>query len=225
MNINVAIVDDKQVNRRTVIEKLYGHPDITICFQAKDGHHFLDQCQQAETLPDVVLMDLEMPGMNGIEAISCASVRFPGIRYIVLTIFEDNEKIFDAIKVGANGYLLKEDNHLNLLDAIRNVYEFNGIPMSPAIARKAMNMLVGKESPRSQQKIARIDEATDLSKREIEILQQLVNGKKYKQIAEKLFISPLTVKKHVSNIYEKLHVSNRAQVIQLVHKRGWLSDG
>ncbi|MEL6867517.1 MAG: response regulator transcription factor [Bacteroidota bacterium] len=221
MPIHIAIVDDKQINRQTVIEKLYGHPELLIAMEARNGRDFLEQCQKATQLPDVVLMDLEMPEMNGIETISYASINYPSILYIVLTIFEDNDKIFDAIKVGANGYLLKEDSQVNLIEAIKNVYAYNGIPMSPAIARKAMNMLVGRES-RQNQRSASIDEATNLSKREIEILKLLVNGRKYKQIAEELFISPLTVKKHVSNIYEKLHVSNRAQVIQLVHKRKWL---
>ncbi|MEM9819717.1 MAG: response regulator transcription factor [Bacteroidota bacterium] len=221
MEIKVAIVDDKPINRQTVIGKLYGHAAIQMVMEAKNGRDFLEQCKAASSLPDVVIMDLEMPELNGIETIGYASINYPSMRYIVLTIFEDNEKIFDAIKVGANGYLLKEDSQTNLIEAIRNVYEFNGIPMSPAIARKAMNMLVGRErrqnSPQSS-----IDQATDLSKREIEILKLLVNGQKYKQIAEALYISPLTVKKHVSNIYDKLHVSNRAQVIQLVHKRKWL---
>ncbi|MEM8906924.1 MAG: response regulator transcription factor [Bacteroidota bacterium] len=221
MKIKVAIVDDKQINRQTVIRKLYGHSDIELVMEAKHGRDFLEQCKMVKDLPDVVIMDLEMPELNGIETISYGSVRFPSMKYIVLTIFEDNEKIFDAIKVGANGYLLKEDSQVNLTEAIKNVYEFNGIPMSPAIARKAMNMLVGRENRQSINRDS-IDQATDLSKREIEILKLLVNGQKYRQIADALFISPLTVKKHVSNIYDKLHVSNRAQVIQLVHQRKWL---
>lgn len=220
MNIKVAIVDDKQVNRRTVIEKLYGHAEIAVLWEANSGADFLEKCKINTPLPDVILMDLEMPEMDGITAISYGSVRFPSMKYIVLTIFEDNDKIFDAIKVGANGYLLKEDSQLNLLEAIKSVYVHNGIPMSPAIARKAMNMLVGRAAREGGE--AAIEQATDLSKREIEILKLLVNGRKYKQIAEELFISPLTVKKHVSNIYEKLHVSNKAQVIRLVHKRRWL---
>lgn len=220
MNIKLAIVDDKQVNRRTVLEKLYDYPEIEVIMEARDGKDFLEQCKTAEVLPDIALMDLEMPELDGISTIAHASVSYPDIRFIVLTIFEDNDKIFEAIKAGANGYLLKEDTQINLLEAIKNVYEFNGIPMSPAIARKAMNMLIGKEQ--RQQSRTSISEATDLSKREIEILKLLVNGQKYKQIAETLFISPLTVKKHVSNIYEKLHVNNRAQVIRLVHRQRWL---
>ena len=218
MNIKVAIVDDKQINRQTVIEKLYGHAGIAVVLEARDGQDFLEQCKEAKQLPQVVLMDLEMPRMDGITAISFASTRYTEMKFIVLTIFEDNEKIFEAIKVGANGYLLKEDSQLNIIEAIKTVWEFNGIPMSPAIARKAMNMLVGRHRPQSS---TSIDEATNLSPREIEILKLLVNGKKYKQIGEELYISPLTVKKHVSNIYDKLHVSNKAQVIQLVHKRRW----
>jgi DNA-binding NarL/FixJ family response regulator len=168
--------------------------------------------------PQVVLMDLEMPKMDGIETIQIASSAFPETRFIVLTIFEDNGKIFEAIKAGACGYLLKEDSATNIVDAITNVVEYNGIPMSPAIARKTIDLL--RQLP--SQSDTNISESHQLSEREMEILRELVSGKDYRTIGEKLFISKLTVRKHVSNIYDKLHVNSRAQVIHLAHKKKWI---
>lgn len=167
----------------------------------------------------VVLMDLEMPVMDGIKAISLASAAYADIKFIVLTVFEDNEKIFEAIKAGAGGYLLKDDTAVNIIDAITNVVEYNGIPMSPAIARKTMELL-------KHSSVEITNEATNteplLSDREMEILKEMVTGKNYKVIGEKLFISPLTVRKHVVHIYEKLHVNSRAQIINLAYKNKWI---
>jgi DNA-binding NarL/FixJ family response regulator len=221
MSIKIAIADDKQMNRTTVKEKLMAYKEIELMLEAKNGHDFLEQLKRlpVEKHPQVVLMDLEMPVMDGIQAISLASGAYPGIKFIVLTVFEDNEKIFEAIKAGAGGYLLKDDTAVNIIDAITNVVEYNGIPMSPAIARKTMELL--KQSP---MKVS-VESAVTvpiLSDREMEILKEMVTGKNYKAIGEKLFISPLTVRKHVANIYEKLHVNSRAQIINLAYKNKWI---
>jgi DNA-binding NarL/FixJ family response regulator len=164
-------------------------------------------------------MDLEMPIMDGIQTITRATVAYPDVKFIVLTVFEDDEKIFEAIKAGAGGYLLKDDSAVNIIDAITNVVEYNGIPMSPAIARKAMELLKQSAVPFSNES-SPVDSA--LSDREMEILKEMVTGKNYKAIGEKLFISPLTVRKHVAHIYEKLHVNSRAQIINLAHKNKWV---
>jgi DNA-binding NarL/FixJ family response regulator len=172
-----------------------------------------------------VLMDLEMPELDGIETIRLANANYPFIKFIVLTVFEDSSKIFEAIKAGAHGYLLKEDTAVDIVDAIVNVHEHNGIPMSPAIARKAMDMLmkapvhayVGQEEETPVQ-----DENIGLSSREMDVLKELASGKNYKFIGEKLFISPQTVRKHVANIYDKLHVNSRTQVINIAHKKRWI---
>jgi DNA-binding NarL/FixJ family response regulator len=226
MPINIAIVDDKLINRLTVKDKLAGYKEVKLIIEAKNGIDFLEQLKAAKEKPNVVLMDLEMPEMNGIETIGIASSIYPEIKFIVLTVFEDNDKIFEAIKVGANGYLLKEDTAVNIIDAITNVYEYNGIPMSPGIARKAMDLLrqipvyvtpdVEDEEKELQNKLA------GLSTREMEVLKELTSGKNYKAIGETLFISPMTVRKHVSHIYEKLHVNNRAQIINIAHKKKWI---
>jgi DNA-binding NarL/FixJ family response regulator len=217
----IAIVDDKQINRTTVKEKIMAYKEIELVLEAKNGHDFLEQLKHlpVNKHPQVVLMDLEMPLMEGIQTITQASAVYPGIKFIVLTVFEDDEKIFEAIKAGAGGYLLKDDSAVNIIDAITNVVEYNGIPMSPSIARKTMELLRHAPAP-----VAADKEKTEsiLTEREMEILKEMVTGKNYKAIGEKLFISPLTVRKHTANIYEKLHVNSRAQIINLAHKNKWV---
>jgi DNA-binding NarL/FixJ family response regulator len=221
MPTRIAIADDKQINRTTVKEKIAAFKEIELVLEAKNGHDFLEQLKYLpkDKLPHVALMDLEMPVMDGIQTISQATVAYPDIKFIVLTVFEDDEKIFEAIKAGAGGYLLKDDSAVNIIDAITNVVEYNGIPMSPAIARKTMELLKHASSPVTSEKTETVSILTD---REMEILKEMVTGKNYKAIGEKLFISPLTVRKHTANIYEKLHVNSRAQIINLAHKNKWI---
>ena len=114
---------------------------------------------------------------------------------------------------------MKDDTAVNIIDAITSVVEYNGIPMSPAIARKTMELLKHSQSPVSNEEV--ITEPL-LTEREMEILKEMVTGKNYKAIGEKLFISPLTVRKHVAHIYDKLHVNSRAQIINLAHKNKWI---
>lgn len=221
MSIRVAIADDKQINRTTVKDKLMSFTEIELVLEAKNGHDFLEQLKHLpkEKYPHVVLMDLEMPVMDGIQTISQGSVAYPDIKFIVLTVFEDNEKIFEAIKAGANGYLLKDDSAVNIIDAITSVVEYNGIPMSPSIARRTMELLKHAPIPITSEKTETESVLTD---REMEILKEMVTGKNYKAIGEKLFISPLTVRKHTANIYDKLHVNSRAQIINLAYKNKWI---
>ncbi|HQY11452.1 MAG: response regulator transcription factor [Ferruginibacter sp.] len=221
MPTRIAIADDKQINRTSVKEKIMSFEEIELVLEARNGHDFLEQLKQlpGEKRPQVVLMDLEMPVMDGIQTIRLASSAYPDIKFIVLTVFEDNEKIFEAIKAGAGGYLLKDDTAVNIIDAITTVVEYNGIPMSPAIARKTMELLKRSTVPVHDEAIGVVPLLTD---REMEILKEMVTGKNYKAIGEKLFISPLTVRKHVAHIYEKLHVNSRAQIINLAHKNKWV---
>lgn len=221
MPTRIAIVDDKQINRTTVKEKIMAYKEIELVLEAKNGHDFLEQLKRlpAEKHPQVTLMDLEMPIMDGIQTIMQATAAYPDIKFIVLTVFEDDEKIFEAIKAGAGGYLLKDDSAVNIIDAITNVVEYNGIPMSPSIARKTMELLRNAPSPVATEKV---ESESILTDREMEILKEMVTGKNYKAIGEKLFISPLTVRKHTANIYEKLHVNSRAQIINLAHKNKWV---
>ena len=223
MGIRIGIVDDKQVNRITVKEKLLKYPEVELVLEAKNGEDFLEQLKAAppDKKPQLILMDLEMPVMDGIQTIALASPANPEIKFIVLTVFEDNEKIFEAIKAGAHGYLLKDEKAVNIIEAINQVVEYDGMPMSPVIARKAMEMLKQTGSLSSGENNTKpVGEI--LSEREMDILKELATGKSYKAIGEKLFISPFTVRKHVSNIYNKLHVDSRVQVINVAQKNKWV---
>lgn len=219
--INVAIVDDNAVNRHTIKEKLLPYTDIELVFEGQNGEDFFLKLEKLpkEECPQVVLMDLEMPVLDGISTISAASVKYPDMKFIVLTIYEDNDKIFEAIKAGASGYLLKEDKAVNIVEAINNVIEFDGIPMSPAIARRAMKLLSDAPKPERMQQTPY---DYQLTFREMEILREIVKGLSPAEIGEKLFISPNTVRTHVNNIYKKLHLNSRSQIINLAHKNNWI---
>ena len=166
-------------------------------------------------------MDLEMPEMDGIETIRLAKSLYQHIHFIVLTVFDDDEKIFEAIKAGASGYLLKHENAAVLQDAIVTILEFGGAPMSPAIARKALQLLSTSGS-RSELTAPTTTFPEVITDREKEILQLMINGWDAKRIASEVNLSVLTVRKHIANIYHKLHVNSRAQVMSMAHKNNWL---
>ena len=218
--IRIAIVDDKAGNRNSLAEKMGQLPDFEVCFTAADGAEFLQEMatRPAARQPLVVLMDLDMPVMNGIEAISRAHELYPDVHFLVLTVFDEDDKIFEAIAAGALGYLLKDESLGSVVQAIIQVVEFGGAPMSPRIARKALQLLT---KSRQSATVPASEVAPELSTRETEILKALVNGLDYKAIAELLFISPHTVRKHIANIYEKLHVTNRAQAVGLALRKRW----
>jgi len=211
--IKVAIVDDKQLNRNSLSEKLCTRSNIQVLFTAINGEDFLLKMKDSQELPDIVFMDIDMPVLNGIEAVNSASELYPNTKYLMLTVFDDDDKIFEAIKAGAVGYLLKDENPDRLINALYEVVEFGGSPMSPRIARKSLQML-------SKAKIEK-KMTTPLSEREMEILKGLVEGKDYKKIAEEQFLSPYTVRTHITNIYKKLHVNNRTQAVKISVKQGW----
>ena len=225
MPLKVAIIDDKASNRNILRDKLerYGH--FEVCLLASDGKEFLDQMKAFSpgNYPEVALMDLEMPNMDGVDAIAAGSCLFPAVKYVVLTIFDDEEKIFKAIKAGAYGYLLKDETAENIADMLMQMHENSVGPISPGIAYKILQ-LVQKNELSMPGKPAQQPQKTffDLSSREKEILQMLVQGLLYKEIGAKLNISPNTAKKHVINIYNKLHVNSRAQALHLAYEKGIL---
>lgn len=220
--IKVGIVDDKFVNRKTVNQNLAYNNAIQIVVEADNGSKFLEKMQAlpADKIPDVVLMDIDMPVMNGIDAIAIASTKYPTIKFLVLTVFDDDDKIFEAIQAGALGYLLKDDSGIILSETIINCVQHNAVPMSPAIARKTLQWL--KQIPTKATTATSALANENLSQREIDILKLIVDGLDYKQIAEAMFISPHTVRTHTKNIYEKLHINSKAQAIQLAHKHNWV---
>lgn len=213
--MRIAIVDDKQPNRVSLQEKLNFLKDIEVAFLAANGEDFLNKIKAEKQPLDVVLMDIDMPIMNGIEAVNIAASLYPETKFLMLTVFDDDDKIFEAIKAGAIGYLLKDENVDKIVDALWQIVEFGGSPMSPRIARKALQLLMGAKVEKKQK------EETVLSAREMEILKGLVEGMDYKAVAEKLFISPFTVRTHITKIYQKLHVNSKIQAVNLAVKNKW----
>jgi DNA-binding NarL/FixJ family response regulator len=213
--ITIAIVDDKQPNRVSLSEKITYDTSISVAFMAANGEDFLEQMKTSNPQPDVVLMDIDMPILNGIQTVNIATEKYPNTKFIMLTVFDDDDKIFDAIKAGAIGYLLKDEGVDRIVSSIKEVVEFGGAPMSPRIARKALQLMV--EGKTTQKK----NEDTVLSEREKDILKGLVQGLDYKGVADQLFISPHTVRTHITNIYKKLHVSSKTQAVMLAVKNKW----
>ena len=221
MAIKVAVIDDKSINRQSVKERLMMSQDIQLVFLADNGATFLDKMKELSSAqrPDVCLMDIDMPVMDGIAAVGIGKELYPDVEFLMLTIFDDNDKIFEAIKSGASGYLLKEESMEKLVDAIRQVKEFGAVPMSPLVARKAIAMLAGNRNTEPNQQKAGVE--YNLSEREMEILKCMVDGLDYRQIGEKVFLSPHTVRTHIGNIYKKLHVCSKVDAVKIALKKQW----
>ena len=219
----LGIVDDKSYLRNSLKEKLASiENDFNIVLEANDGTDFLGKMKSIDQKPEVVLMDIEMNELNGIETIQIAAPLFPSVKFIMLTVFDDDERIFNAIKAGAHGYLLKEESAQNIIDAVYQVFQDEGAPMSPGIARKAWKWLNSLATQPANQKNAEIVSVEILSDREKEILKCSMEGKEYNQIAEQLFLSKHTVRQHMKNIYKKLHVSNKVEALQISLKNNWI---
>jgi DNA-binding NarL/FixJ family response regulator len=222
--IRVAIVDDKINNRKVITDKLLRNNFFTVVFQAVNGDDFLTQMRNLseDDLPHIVLMDLEMPYVDGVSAIGTASSLYPDIKFVVLTIFDDDDKIFRAIKAGACGYLLKEESGDVINDMLMNLWESGAGPISPSIAYKILQMV---QKPVSGNAVVKNESNLfQLSEREKEILQLLSQGLEYKEIANKICISPNTVKKHCISIYQKLHVNSRSQALRIAYTKGLIDN-
>jgi DNA-binding NarL/FixJ family response regulator len=210
--INVAIAEDNDFLATSIKDKLDLFNDvIKFKFRGNNGRNLLSKLEDESNI-DLILMDIEMPLMNGIEATEMVKNRFPQIKIIMLTVFDDEENIFRAIRAGADGYLLKDETPKVILESIQEIMQ-GGAPMSPSIASKALKLL---RNPLVLNEKTSEDYA--LTKREIEVLEQLCKGLDYKSIAENLFISVGTVRKHIENIYSKLHVNNKVEAINLANK-------
>ncbi|MEO8761593.1 MAG: response regulator transcription factor [Bacteroidia bacterium] len=220
----IAIVDDKKTIRQALHSRFNELENYEVLFTAENGEDFLQKMMAARKAitPDVVLMDIDMPVMTGIEAVFKAKDIYPQTKYLMLTIFDEDNKIFEAIKAGANGYLLKDEPLEKIKEAIRNLLDDNGAPMSPAIARKALDLLMHAKVVVKGDKAKQADEY-NLTEREKEILKHLVNGFEYKEIAVFTEISPNTIRNHIANIYKKLHVTSKAQAIRMVINKKWFS--
>ena len=206
--IKIAIADDNSFLIKTIQEKLSFFDDFVIKFTAVNGEDILEKLEQNHNI-DLILMDIEMPKMNGIEATYAIKQKFPQIKIIMLTVFDNDENIFKSIKAGADGYLLKEVNPKDLQQGIIDTLN-GGATMTPSIALKTLKLFrnpIDFENATTQEDI-------QLTTREIEVLEQLSKGLKYHLIAENLFLSVGTIRKHIENIYAKLQVHNKLEAIQ-----------
>ena len=223
MPVNIAIVDDKASNRSIIKDKLLRHTIFEVSLTAENGKDFLDKMKilPLDKLPSVVLMDLEMPEMDGVDAVAAGSYLYPTVKFVMLTIFDDEEKIFKAIKAGAFGYLLKDESAENIAETLEQMHE-NGVgPISPGIAHKILQLVQNNTVSLIQKHIPEKDKTPfNLTEREQEILKLLVHGIQYKEIGNQLQISPNTAKKHVLNIYAKLHVNSKAQALAFAYEKG-----
>jgi DNA-binding NarL/FixJ family response regulator len=201
--IAVSIVDDQQDIR----ENIAGYVGGTNGFKCLSSYSSAEEALRhlAKDKPDVLLMDINLGGMSGIECVQKLKPQIPETQIVMLTVFEDTEKIFSALKAGASGYLLKRMPPSKLLDAIREVNE-GGSPMSAPIARKVVESL-------QTTKPQKADDTAELSPREREVLEGLAEGCAYKQIADKLGVSIHTVRNYIRRIYEKLHVRSSSQAV------------
>jgi DNA-binding NarL/FixJ family response regulator len=207
MSIRVAIVEDTKDIRE----------GLALLIEASEGFECVDCCLDGETAlkqlpeskPDVVLMDINMPGISGVETVAKLKAILPATQFLMCTVYEEDEHIFNSLKAGASGYILKKTAPPKLLEAIAEIYN-GGSPMSGSIARKVIASF--RPVPAGND--------NGLSSREQEILEALAKGYRYKEIADKLFISIDTVRSHIRKIYEKLQVHSRTEALNKVFPKG-----
>ena len=210
--IKTVFVDDNTFLIKAIQEKLSFFDDIQIKFTALDGSDLLTKISNNHNI-DVILMDIDMPVLNGIEATEIIKNKYPHIKVIMLTVFDNDENIFNAIKAGADGYLLKEVEPKTLYEGIIDTLN-GGAAMNPSIALKTLKLLRNPIDLDNKKE----EEIIKLSGREIDVLEQLSKGLNYINIAENLFLSPATVRKHIENIYTKLQVHNKLEAVQKAKK-------
>jgi NarL family two-component system response regulator LiaR len=210
--IRLLIVDDHTIVRKGIKVLVATEKDMRVVGEAENGAEAVEKA--ASLKPDVILMDLVMPRMDGIEATSRITAQQPGARILVLTSFAADDKVFPAVKAGALGYLLKDSSPEQLLEAIRQVYR--GEPsLEPAIARKVLQELSnpGQGKPTAE----------PLTQRELEVLRLISQGLSNKEIAAKIFVAEWTVRTHVSNVLGKLHLASRTQAALYALRSGLAS--
>jgi DNA-binding NarL/FixJ family response regulator len=212
--IKLAIVDDNESIRDSLKQVFQLFDEIEVVWTATDGEeavHIIEDDHPA----DVILMDIEMRKMDGITATDRIKTFNPAIKIVMLTIFEDESNLVNALRAGADGYLLKGEKPLKMIGLIKDAME-DRFPLSPEMAKKAMQIFRDHENAQK----------TDLgqyglTKREKEVLDFLVSGKTYKQIADEMIVSPFTIRSHMENLYRKLDVHNKAEAVALAMRNGW----
>lgn len=205
--IRITIVEDDAELLKGITQTISLSDEVELLATFTNAEDFLNQTESINA--DVIIMDIGLPKQSGIDCMKQLKPLYPKMQFLMWTTFDDDEKIFDALKAGASGYILKTATAQQLIQAISELYK-GGSPMSSSIARK---VIASFHSPLIKQS------EYNLTKRENEILELLAKGYRYKEIAEKLFVSLETVRSHVHHIYEKLHVSSRTDALNKVYRK------
>ena len=213
--IRILLVDDQPLFRGAIASLIDGRDDLTVVGEAENG---LDAVEKARLLlPDLVVMDVEMPVMDGVEAVRLIREQLSTVKVIMLTVSEADDHVFDAIRFGAHGYLLKDLRPEQLYDMIRSVMR-NETPISPAIAGRLLSEIQNGVTKRASSPTP--PEGPPVTRRELEILQLVAEGMSNKEIGKSLSITEGTVKNHVHNALEKLHMENRIQATAYIVRQG-----
>ncbi|WP_428232673.1 response regulator [Flavobacterium sp.] len=207
--IKIAIFDDHKERREALKLLLSLEEDMECICDFEDCTNLVENLRP--NVPDVVLMDIHMPGVGGIEGVKLLTKNFPETNIIMQTIFEDDKNLFNSLLAGADGYLLKKATNEKIIEGIHEVMN-GGAPMSPGIAKRVLEYFNKKNNKEKEDDF-------NLSKREIDILSYLVKGFSHKMIAAELFISPFTVNNHIKNIYSKMHVHNVSEAVAISIKK------
>jgi DNA-binding NarL/FixJ family response regulator len=212
--IRIALAEDQPISLKALESKLLTFHQCQIVHKAKHGGHLLELLQQNNQV-DIVLMDIEMPELDGIQTTKLLKEIYPSMKVVMITIYDDDEHIFNAIKAGADSYILKDTSAEKIFSTIEDTMN-GGAVMSPSIALKTLSLLKNYVPPKEFV----TNTSVILSEREIEILEKISKGFTNKRIAEQMFISPFTVKRHIENIYKKLQSHNRVELIENARNRG-----
>lgn len=211
MSIKVAIFDDNNNIRNSIVLLLSTAPGIAVVGSFRDALHCVENVRACR--PDVVLMDIEMPGVNGIEALRKIKDVFPEVSVLMQTVFEDDDRVWDSIKAGATGYIIKATLTQSLVDALHDMQSGNA-PMTPWVARKVLNLVHAAQDSRKQA-------AYYLTTPEKDVLTRIINGQSYKTIAAELSISPDVVREYIKTIYERLHLDSLALIANPSRRVRW----
>jgi DNA-binding NarL/FixJ family response regulator len=203
MPTKILIYDDNEILRLSLVQLINMQSDFTVVAHFENVLHVMHDIQQYS--PDVILMDIEMPVINGVEAVQKIREKYTELPIVMLTVFEDNENVYNAICAGASGYLLKNVEPAKIADGIRDVLN-GGAAITPSIAKKILTLFAPKPTIQKKPDV-------ELTNREIELLSSLVKGNSYKMIADELFISTETVRTHIKRIYKKLEVNNASGAV------------
>jgi DNA-binding NarL/FixJ family response regulator len=207
MPIRVSIVEDLTEVREGLVELIQSDEELLMVGSFKDAEAAVEKLPALRA--DIVVMDINLPGMSGIDCIRTMKEKCPDTEFMMFTVYENDEKVLQALKAGATGYLLKRTEPKRIVESIKELSQ-GGSPMSSNIARKLLTLFVHEKTKTKKEA---------LSDRENEVLQLLADGLLYKEIAERLFIGHGTVRQHIHNIYEKLHVHNRTEAVNKYFER------